>query len=232
MTVTATQVNHPANGMALRVMVLTNCAATQNGAVKTADAAQRVTITTTVTGSQVYGAAVASPHSASAYTAEPLSTAIDNINDATNNEQYLTFKSTSATGTPGPTLHGFDSAQSGGCCALEVLPNGTITEDASAPPLADNAGVFSVTTVTTASFTPPAGSLLVALVSSDGGSGITTMSVTDTGGGLSWSEPVKANVSSSDYAGVWIAQVPAVAYVPVYTQTSVTAQAVRRASLW
>src|SRR5260221_230173 len=61
----------------------------------------------------------------------------------------------------------------------------------------------------TASFTAPPGSLLVALTTSSGGAGVTTMAVS--GGGLAWSEQVKNNPSAGDYAGVWIAQIPAAA---------------------
>src|SRR6516164_5675468 len=56
--------------------------------------------------------------------------------------------------------------------------------------------------------TPPPGSLLVALVSADGGSGVNTVTVT--GGGYAWTEKSKANGATNDYAGVWIADVPAV----------------------
>jgi len=191
-----------ANGILLRIKVLTGAAAAQTGATLSAASAQHATITTTVTGSKVYGAAVATPNGT--YTAEPLSTSVDSSADGVNSEQYLTFSATSATGTPGATLHGFTSSTAGGVALLEVLAAGTITEDASAPPVAVNTGG---TSVSCSAFTPPAGALLVALVSSDGGAGVTTMTVS--GGGLAWAQMVKANASGGDYAGVWIASASA-----------------------
>ncbi len=200
--VTATQGGSTANGMALRVVVLTSAATLQNGATAAAGAIQAAAITTTVTGSRVYGAAVGTNGS---YTANGSTTNIDNITDGTNGEQYLTFKATALTGTPGSVTIGETGNSPGGCALLEVLPNGTLTEDAS------GTGVVVNTTgagpVVTGSFTPPDGALLVALVSSDGGSGVTTFGVS--GGGLSWSEAKKQNATGGDYAGVWIAQVPA-----------------------
>jgi hypothetical protein len=93
--------------------------------------------------------------------------------------------------------------------AVEILPNGTLAEDASAPAVATTT---AATTVASASFTPPDGSLLVAMVGSDGaanGTAVTTMTVS--GGGLTWTELVHAASASTCYAGVWAAQVPAAA---------------------
>jgi hypothetical protein len=214
-TVTATQGGSTLKGMALRVFVLTQAAATQNGAtVSHAFASATVTwtqaITTTQTGSRVYAAA-APGESAGTTTAAALTTVVDSIADATNGETYVTFKATSLTGTPGATTLGFTispggQSATGPLAMAEIKTAGTLTEDGSAPAAASTT---SATTVTTASFTPPAGSLLVALVASDGNTGVTTMTVS--GGGLSWSELVKNNPSGGDYAGVWIAQVAAAA---------------------
>lgn len=200
-----------ANGILLRIKVLTGAAAAQTGATLSANTSQHATITTTVTGSRVYGAAVATPNGT--YTAEPLSTQVDSVGDGVNTEQYLTFSATSATGTPGATLHGFTSSTGGGAALLEVLAAGTITEDASAPPVAVNTGG---TSVSCNAFTPPPLSWLVALVSSDGGAGVTTMTVS--GGGLAWAEKIKANASGADYAGVWIARVTTPVPAPLVSQ--------------
>jgi hypothetical protein len=89
--------------------------------------------------------------------------------------------------------------------AAEILASGTIAEDASAPAVVSS---NTLTALTTASFTPPDGSLIVVLIGSDGdGSGTTTMAVTDTGG-LTWTPLAQANASNQEYAGVWVAQVP------------------------
>ena len=70
---------------------------------------------------------------------------------------------------------------------------------------------FVAKTITTASFTPPAGSLIVAMVSSnyDGSGNPITMSVSDTSG-LSWTP---ASTETDFLATVWFAYVPA--FIPV-----------------
>jgi hypothetical protein len=209
-TVTATQGGSTAAGMALRVFVLTSAAATQNGAASNSQFTNATTfsqaITTTQAGSRVYGASYHSPNTAS--TAAALTTVTDDIADATNNERYVFHKATSLTGTPGATTLGYTcSSSSGPFAQFEVKTAGTLTEDASGPAAVST---LTLTAVTTASFTPPAGSLLIALVASDGGLAVTTMALSDTSGlGLSWTEQAVNNPSGGDYAGVWLAQVPA-----------------------
>src|SRR5258708_6935375 len=209
-TVTATQGGSTANGLALKVFVLTQAAAVQNGATSntqfTAVGTFTQSITTTQTGSRVYGASSHFPQAAS--TAAALTTVVDDVADAANNAQYTTFKATSLTGTPGATTLGFtvSGANAGPFAQAEILTAGTLTEDASTPAVASTTAAI---TIVTAGFAPPPGSLLVALVASNGGATVTTMTVS--GGGLAWSEQVKNNPSAGDYAGVWIAQVPAAA---------------------
>ena len=211
-TVTATQGGSTGAGFLLRVKVLTQAAASQAGAAAVhvnhaSGTAPQLSITTTVTGSQVYGAIV-NDSNATAYTANGSTTLFDNLQDTANNEYYATCRTTSATGTPGPVTVGASapSNAANGVVLLEILPSGTITEDGSSPAAAST---FGAGPVTTASFTPPAGSLLVAMISSDGGAGVTTFAVTDTSGlGLNWIEASKANASGGDYAGVWTAFMP------------------------
>src|SRR5258707_8641619 len=211
LTVTATQTNG-ANGMALRIFVLTQAAAVQNGATSNtqfgATQTHTQSITTTQTGSRVYGAG-SYFLSGAVISAAAATTVVDDVDDAVNTDTYVTFKATSLTGTPGATTLGFTStstAQGGPFAQAEILTAGTLTEDASGPAVASTT---AAQTVVTASFTPPPGSLLVALTTSNGGAGVTTMAVS--GGGLTWSELVKNNPSGGDYAGVWIAQIPAAA---------------------
>jgi len=208
LTVTATQGGSTANGIALRVFVLTQAAAVQNGATSNNQFLNATSwtqsVTTTQAGSRVYGAAAVFGNNSA--TAAALTTVVDNVPDTVQLGRYVTFKATSLTGTPGTTTLGFTVATSSGPFAqAEILTAGTLTEDASG-------GVNSTTGATTVAFgpfTPPDGALLVALVASDGGGTVTTMTVS--GGGLTWSEKVKNNPSAGDYAGVWTAQVPAVA---------------------
>jgi hypothetical protein len=234
MVVTATQGGNTANGLALRVKVLTSVAAVQNGAAATLEATSptpcETSITTTVTGSRVYGAAFKGANTS--FTADALTTVIDNVADATNGNRYGTFKATSATGTPGATTLGFSSPASGDftdVALLEVLPNGTITEDASAPAVASTT---SATTVSTASFNPPDGALLVAMVSSNGAAGGAPVSMGVAGGGISWSELSSANGAGTPggagYAGVWVAvagSAPADDPVVTATMSGASAQA-------
>jgi len=209
MTVTATQGGAAYRGMLLRVKVLTGAAAaaSQTGATATSTAACNASITTTATGSVVYGGLSSGNVS---FTAEPSCTLFDNYQDTTNNESYGSFRTTSATGTPGAVTVGSSTSGTGytDIAAAEILPSGTITEDSSAPAVVTS---DTATALTTASFTPPAGSLIVALIGTDGaasGSTDTTMTVTDTGGGLTWTQLAQAASPSTCYAGVWIAQVP------------------------
>ena len=89
---------------------------------------------------------------------------------------------------------------------LEILPSGTITTDASSPASVDT---FTAQTVTTAAFTPPPGSLLVAMVTAAATFGdAVTMSVTDSSGLLTWVQVVPAASTGNGYAGIWTAQVP------------------------
>lgn len=205
MTVTATQGGATYQGMLLRVMVLTGTAATQNGATASATAACSASITTTVSGSRVYGGIT----NGATFTADASTTLIDNFDDTTNTEFYGSFKTTSVTGTPGAVAVGANGGGDpfGDVAALEVLPSGTITEDASAPAVVTTG---TATTLTTAAFTPPAGSLLVALIGSCGdANGSTDTTMTVTGGGLTWTEAAHGASPSSCYAGVWIARMPA-----------------------
>jgi len=205
--ITATQGGVTAAGIAMRIMVLTGAApaASQTGATVAAASARQASITTTVTGSRVYGA---SDGTNVAATPNASTTTIDDIADATHGERYQTFKATALTGTPGAVTIGNTNAGGTGVALLEVLAAGTLTEDASAPAVASDT---TQTFVSCLNFTPPPGSLLVIMISSDGGSGVTTMSVS--GGGLTFIEKVAQHLSSGDYCGVWIADVPA-AYAP------------------
>src|SRR5215472_5752051 len=222
-TVTATQGGSTANGFALRVFVLTGArqVSAQSGASTNNQFTNATSFTqsiTTTAGSNVYGASARSPATAAATGSN--TTIVDDVNDTTNNERYTTFKALNVTGAA--TIRGYTCATASGPFAqLEILAAGTLAEDASAPAGVNTTGAGPLTT---ASFTPPGGSLLVALIGSDGGVGVTTFSVSNTGTALNWTEKVKNNPSGGDYAGVWVADVPLVpresrAVVPVPRRT-------------
>lgn len=207
-TVTATQTAGTRNGILLRVFVLTGAAAVagQNGDKKTQSgaAAHQVTLTPGATGSRIYGAITDGTNAT--VPANSGTTMVDNSVDNTNTYCYATCKSTSLT-TAGVNVTNFGTAASfqGGIAAAEIKKSGTLAEDASAPAVASTT---AGTSVTSASFTPPAGALLVALVASDGAvAAATNVSVSDSGG-LTWTALAEAHTSGNGYAGVWIADVP------------------------
>jgi hypothetical protein len=91
---------------------------------------------------------------------------------------------------------------SSGVVAVEIPANGTLAEDPSSPAPVTTS---SATTVSTAQFTPPMGSLLIAQVAT-AGTDVRAL-VTDTLGDLTWVELVRYANGSSGYAGVWAAVV-------------------------
>src|SRR5260370_10101018 len=149
-TVTATQgAGSPANGLALRVFVLTQAAAVQNGATASAQptgtTAFTTSITTTQAGSRVYGAG---SHANVSDSAAAATTLVDDIADGVNGEQYFTFKASALTGTPGATTLGVTAASTatGPVAIAESKTAGTLTEDVSGPAVASTTAATSVLT--------------------------------------------------------------------------------------
>lgn len=205
--VTATQGGSAANGMLLRVFVLTGAAAAQNGATFTGllTGTSFTGSITTAAGSNVYGvAARTGPTDASTGVAAVI---VDDFADVPNSGRYVTHKSLAVAAGATTRGHTTSVSEAAAFVMTEILTGGTLTENGAAPPVA---ATTSATAVTTAGFTPVPGSLLVALVSSDGGGGVTTMTVADTTG-LSWMEQAKRNDAGHGYAGIWLAKVPGVA---------------------
>lgn len=201
-TVTATQGGNTAPGMLLRVYALTGVSGTGASGSQAAAAAHSVTLTTTETGSLVYGAVVNGINSA--ITGVSGTTIIDDVIDATNSRAYASFVTSSPTVTPGSVTVGSPVSYPGAAAALEILPGGTIAADASSPAAVSTT---TATTLTTAAFSPPGNSLLLALAASDGVqyTGTVTMAVTNSGGALNWTPAVFGNGSGNYYAGVWTA---------------------------
>jgi hypothetical protein len=208
MNITATQegIGATFNGMALTVKVLTGAAAVsgQTGS-KLADAGPASqSLTTTKVGSVLYGAYSWN----NGITITPVSgtTISEDYDDETNGATYVTFQS-AVTATPGPTIVGVTASgddSTGAWSAAEILPTSTIAEDASTPsPVA----TISAITVTSGSFTPPPGSLLVAMVSTNTNTASATISITDSNG-LTWTQLCYSTGSGFFGAGVWIANVP------------------------
>jgi hypothetical protein len=197
-------------GVLLTVKVLTGTAASPigNTAIQSSSTgvARSASVTTTVAGSQVYGAMACAETTAVA--ANSNSVLNGSQTDSTNGLDTGTCRSASATVTPGAVVIGFTNTGTGGGCALlEILANGTIAEDGSSPASAYS-GVAS-STVTTASFSPPGSSLLVAMVGADANTS-TVVTVSDSSG-LTWTQRVVAQTSGALYAAVWTALAPAAA---------------------
>ena len=201
-TVTATEGGSTTNGISLAVVVVTGQNASPIGIVQSATSATPSLSTGAgvTTGSWVYGSLIG----LTTITANGSTTFESNHNAG--GLQYVAARTTSTmTGGSAVTVGG-----TGGTgisiCLQEILAGAGLAEDASAPP-----AVFTnaATTITTASFTPANSSLLVAMVSSNGAAGVTTMTVSDTGLGLTWTERVKQNGAGNGYSGIWTAPGPA-----------------------
>jgi hypothetical protein len=155
------------------------------------------------------------------FTIEPSNTAYSNVADSTDSVILGTgFYSGAVTGgtavTVGASAPSFTSNSQ--LAAYELKPNPAWASDASTPANVQGTGT---NTVTTASFTPPAGSILVAMVpgnfSATGGSG--NISVTSSPV-LTWTARAvnTAGSSGNGFAGVYIALIPSAATPAQRTQ--------------
>ena len=213
-TVTATQSGNTAGGMFLQVYVLVNAGSLGPNTL-TALNVDHGSITTTVTGSMVVGALCNGNGGGTAFVGESGCT-VASFNDTTNTNEYGAFFTT-LTGTPGATTVGSTTAMAGGpggMAACEILPSGGTLAQSGSPA---GVGTPSATTLATASITPPAGSLLVAVVVTNGnatGPPTITMGTTGTIGALTWTPGPNANGLSVGFfqdIGIWTAPVPTVA---------------------
>lgn len=216
-TVTAaTQGAGAANGILLRIFVLAGAGAVYaqeitsgNDSASGASSPMELPVTTTTAGSVVYGAMW---NHTSAFTADVRSLMTDNYADGANSAWYGTVRGLSPTGTPGAATYGASSPGSatGGVALWEVVPAAgmTITEDTSAPAAAVATGAPSVTSP---SFTPLPGGLMMALIAANGnGAANVTATVTDTyPGGLGWIPMfTTGNSAGQGYSAVWMADIP------------------------
>jgi len=209
-TVTATQVSNTYQGMILQVLVLDGAAAATSqpgGTGADSVGGCTVPITTTQAGSVIYGAAMCDDAASMTFYANSTPFSGSPFHDTVNANYYATWY-TAATVTPGgPTDYCCSGSGAGSAAGAEILPNGTISIDASSPAVVTGSPGWTNLSCTTASFIPPGGTLLVALVPSDGsGSGQTTVSVTSSPS-LTWTQLI-ANTGDYEYSGVWVAQVP------------------------
>ena len=140
-------------------------------------------------------------------------TAIDAVSDTVSNTAqdygFGSFESTATVTAGTPFTAGSTDNAPGGVAVLEVKPAGTITTDGSSPPVVSSVGAGTGTTnATTEAFSPPPGTLILALVSAGGTPfGQVVMTTTDTYG-LTWTEAVKGNAAGNGYTGIWYAFAP------------------------
>jgi hypothetical protein len=202
-TVTATQGGSVAVGMNLMVKVLTGFAVSPIGAVhgvggSPANTVPSDTITPVAAGSYIYGAILAGNIVFSALSGTTFQSNINN-----NGLRYITLRSTAVTPSTSPLTLGASQVTNGiSVSLLEILAGSGLTETAGG-----NASTAVATTVTTGSFSPSTGALLVATLACNGsgsGGGTTTMTVSDSSA-QTWTEQVKQNGSSHAYSGVWTA---------------------------
>ena len=209
MIVTATQGGTGTdNGIILTVKVVTGAlpAAFQDGATgnNSALTVPQQAVTPTATGSWIYGA-VTNVAAATAFTANASTTFSQNVLYTGDGDTFGTFRSAGTTTASTPVTVGASAPSEATTnliwAAAEILASGTLAEDPSSPAPKNTT---TATTISTASFTPPAGALIVAQVSNNGtGSGTLTMTVS--GGGLTWTQLAGETLNA---ASVWIAQVP------------------------
>ena len=145
-------------------------------------------------------------NAATSFTAERRNTFSQNVVYTADGDTFGTFRYNGTTTASSAVTAGASApTETSGLlfwAAAEILASGTLAEDASSP---SAVSTTSATTLSTASFTPPAGSLIVAQVSSNyTGSGTLTMTVS--GGTLTW---VQLAGETLNLASVWVAQVPA-----------------------
>lgn len=190
---------------------------TLNTASQSGLATHEASITPAYTGSWAVSAEI--NYASSTPVAAAGNTAIDAVSDtvADPSQSYGwgTYQSTGTLTSGTPFTAGSTDSSNGGVAVLEVPPTGTISIDASSPASVSTVTLgVGATSVTTATFTPPPGTLLLALVTAAGTpAGQAAMTVTDSYG-LTWTEAVSATAAGNGYAGIWYAYAPTAVTAP------------------
>lgn len=217
-TVTGTATNNTFTGGILKVFVLNGATLAGSPAVGSSTAAYNCSVSTTQDGSYVFGTAN-NQIASTAFTASSGTTITDDASINAGGAEGCVFRTTNATtGTPGATTVGSSTTFAGdyGVVAMEVIPSGSITFDASTPAAVTST---TLTSFTTASFTPPGSNILVAVLSvcGNGAANVCVGTVSSTPS-LTWTEQVKISSTvdaTNSYSAVWTASVPAAGGVPV-----------------
>ena len=215
-TVTATESGASANqGVYLQVQVLTGAIETggaTSGGTATTNVASQGSLTPNFSHSLPLFSISADALTGALPAAASNNTYYTNAVDSTDNWAYA-FGYYSGTVTAAtPLTYGCGSAAGsdhGNWCAYEIQPSGGSTPavDGSSPAAV---GSPTVQAISTAAFTPPAGSVLVAMVVAGGtgsGAGI-TMTITDTSGlGLVWTQRAVSS-ASDNFQPTWVFTAP------------------------
>jgi hypothetical protein len=218
-TVTAQVSDGDLYGTVLQVVVLTGASDTQPGAEDTGPFLVGTGITRTLTpqttGSLVYGVDSCAALPAGPY--DDATTLLDGSPfgygpspDVGIGGHGAFFRSTGTTTEGTPVTLGVDMGQTatGFLAVAEIVADGELAEDASAPALVSS---LNNDPATTAAFDPPAGSLLVAMVASARSDETNpVVSISDTRDlGLEWAELASLGPPDSGrIAGIWAAYIP------------------------
>ena len=214
-TVTGTTTNNTFGGGILKVYVLDNAALAGTPATGSSTTAYNCAVTPTATGSLIFGGAN-NESATAAFTAEGNTTISDdqsiNAGGAEGCAFYTTATTTSGQVGNAQTV-GSSSAFGGtyGAVAMEILASGgTLSIDGSSPAAVQS---LTLTSFTTASFSPSAGSILVAVLSACGNDSANVLAGTvSSSPSITFTEQIKINSTVSpanSYVGVWTAVVPA-----------------------
>jgi len=162
-------------------------------------------------GSWVYGAILNGTVAVAFSSIDANTTFNQNVPDATHSVTYGSFRSTAGT-TTSPTTYGAAApSESAGSLALamaEIVAATTLAKDASTPAAVSTT---AAKTISTASFNPPPGSLLVATVTSNADGTGSAVSITVTSPGLGWVQVAACPATPvGPLATVWIANAPRV----------------------
>ena len=212
MTVTANWTGTTSYSDSITVLVLTGAAnnqagAAHNTATSSTAALASCGVTTTAAGSWCFGI-VCSDASSTAPTIPGGQTDVFNSltmflagTSGTGHWVQGTSSPTSLSGTP-VTINDTAPSQEYGMAVLEILAaGGGITLDASTPIPVFGSG--SASTLTTASFTPPLGAMLLVAFTKDSGTAVTMNAPTNTGGAVTWDSAVAVNISSQGQSAIW-----------------------------
>lgn len=205
MALTVTAHEASANAFYLRVLVLTSAVEAGGNSATARSGTPQASLTPAGSNSLLVWA-VENFTNTTVPTVAANNTALD-ASAGLNGDAYAHGYYSAAVTSGTPVTVGCSASGTAQMAAYEIKASGasTPTQDASAPALATSHATGSVTT---ASFTPPAGSVLVAVIACNDSSGTPALTVTDTSG-LTWTQRVIMNQFNQSIAAVYTATVPA-----------------------